>query len=492
MLEKKYLRRSTLLLLFLVICYFPIFHNLDHLSLRLWDESIFATSAIEMEHNGNYLVQYRLHGEKSSKPPLMNWLQILSMKIFGYNELAIRLPSALFALFTALLIVLYLTVEFNMPILGYLSGMVLITSGGFIDWHVARTGDHDSALIFFLTSSLLFFYKFIHDDHRKKLSIGITTSSLIAAVLTKSASGLFLLPAMFLYLIQQKKFKEKIILKYGFISILIFNVVIGSYYVLLEIKYPGHMQTLFTTLTSRYFSALQGHSHDFLYYLSHLKNWQFTPWIYFIPISCLTIFLNSFDKLKQLGILILISTISYFLIISFAKTKLVWYIAPVFPLASILVGIALYGLYIGITNFIGHLNTPVRYAFLVLFLFTFFFKPYSDVVSKVNSQIDNDPETQFGYFMKKLQKSKPDLKEYSITEPYVWNYHIHFYMGVLNHKYGYIISLKNKVTDLHTGEITMACNNEVIEKIYENWALEQVDDFKGCILVRIKIKKVPN
>jgi len=42
----------------------------------------------------------------NTKPPLMIWCQVISMKLLGINEWAIRLPSALAALFTCAIIML--------------------------------------------------------------------------------------------------------------------------------------------------------------------------------------------------------------------------------------------------------------------------------------------------------------------------------------------------------------------------------------------------
>lgn len=70
-----------------------------------WDEINFAESAREMILTQDYLrvqVNYEPFWEK---PPLFFWLQVLSMKVFGINEFAARLPNAIVGIFT--LIALY-------------------------------------------------------------------------------------------------------------------------------------------------------------------------------------------------------------------------------------------------------------------------------------------------------------------------------------------------------------------------------------------------
>jgi Dolichyl-phosphate-mannose-protein mannosyltransferase len=60
-----------------------------------WDEINFAESAREMLISGDYgrvTIDFAPFWEK---PPLFIWLQALSMKLFGVNEFASRLPNAL-------------------------------------------------------------------------------------------------------------------------------------------------------------------------------------------------------------------------------------------------------------------------------------------------------------------------------------------------------------------------------------------------------------
>lgn len=67
-----------------------------------WDEINFAESAREMLLTHNYrMVQIDFH-PFYEKPPFFIWLQALSMKYFGVNEFAARLPNALCGILTML------------------------------------------------------------------------------------------------------------------------------------------------------------------------------------------------------------------------------------------------------------------------------------------------------------------------------------------------------------------------------------------------------
>ena len=97
------------LILLLVIAGIPLFMHLDALPFRLWDESRLASNAYEMNKNGNLIVTY-YDGQPemwSTKPPLVIWMQVLFIKILGFNELAVRLPSAIAGLLTCMVLLYF-------------------------------------------------------------------------------------------------------------------------------------------------------------------------------------------------------------------------------------------------------------------------------------------------------------------------------------------------------------------------------------------------
>lgn len=136
-----------------LLAFFPIFYQLGTEAIHIWDEAIYANNAVEMLENGNIWVLYN-NGEPSlynTKPPLAIWLQVLSMKFFGVNEWAVRLPSAFAALGTCLMLFYFLKRWCNASV-GYLAVLFLLTSKGFVQNHVALSGDLDALLCFFITA----------------------------------------------------------------------------------------------------------------------------------------------------------------------------------------------------------------------------------------------------------------------------------------------------------------------------------------------------
>lgn len=86
-----------LIIVFASLLFIPF---LGQVHLFDWDEINFAECAREMIVSKDYLrmqIDYRPFWEK---PPLFIWMQVLSMKAFGINEFAARLPNAITGVFT--------------------------------------------------------------------------------------------------------------------------------------------------------------------------------------------------------------------------------------------------------------------------------------------------------------------------------------------------------------------------------------------------------
>jgi 4-amino-4-deoxy-L-arabinose transferase-like glycosyltransferase len=94
------------IILFLLLTYPPIFLHLGSLPIRIWDESRLAINAYEMNKDGDFLVTHfsGMPDMWNTKPPLMIWLQVFFIKLFGVGELALRLPSAIAAFLTCVFI----------------------------------------------------------------------------------------------------------------------------------------------------------------------------------------------------------------------------------------------------------------------------------------------------------------------------------------------------------------------------------------------------
>ncbi len=102
-----------------------------------WDEINFAESAREMMHTHNYMQVQINYLPFWEKPPLFFWMQVLSMKAFGVNEFAARLPNAICGI-TLLSVLFYVGSRLYSKRFAW--WMVLVYAGSFLPQFYFKSG----------------------------------------------------------------------------------------------------------------------------------------------------------------------------------------------------------------------------------------------------------------------------------------------------------------------------------------------------------------
>ena len=120
-------------------------YRINQETITEWDESLYATSAVEMLQTGDW-ISTRFLGEidyYNAKPPLNVWLIALAFKTFGVSAASLRLTSVTCAWLTVAILMLWVRRMYgDLP--GLLAGMVLATCFAFIYVHSARTANTDA------------------------------------------------------------------------------------------------------------------------------------------------------------------------------------------------------------------------------------------------------------------------------------------------------------------------------------------------------------
>ena len=416
-----------------LIVYFPLFLDLDALPLALYDESRRAVNAIEMLQQGNFIVTY-FEGKPDmwgTKPPLLIYLQAICLKVFGFNELAIRLPSALAGLATVGVLIYYAWKHFNNKAWGIFASLVLVTSSGFISSHVTRTGDYDALLSLFTTIYTLCFFEYMYCSNRKagKRLLILTAVFVSLAVLTKSIAGLLFLPGLFIFALATGKLKKIMTDRRAYLALSGIIFFVGSYYFIREQLNPGFLQAVADNeLGGRYLDTLEYHKHEFSWYFQALLRKDFLPWIFVLPFSLFLSFGKS-KKIKLLSLYLFTCVLSFLLIISFSATKLHWYDAPVYPLASLLVSLGIYYLFEKIQNKIQTTKLFLSFVFPVLFCLAIFGWPYKNIIDKVDQQEIFAQYEAYGSFMERIK----EYDRYKIGFQ-GYNAHVLFYVHAYNER----------------------------------------------------------
>lgn len=122
------------------------------------DEGAFAEATREMLASGDWL-HTTLQGEdRFDKPILIYWLQLACAAVFGVNEWAVRLPSALCALVTALAVGRFVTARKGRHA-GWMTAFALSTCLGFLS--IGRAATADSLLNMLLVLTGLSLWQFL-------------------------------------------------------------------------------------------------------------------------------------------------------------------------------------------------------------------------------------------------------------------------------------------------------------------------------------------
>lgn len=470
----------------LILIAFPLFSHLDSFPIFEWDESRLAVNAVEMHQKGNNLLVPTFDYKPdmwNTKPPLLIWIQVLSIKLLGVSELALRLPSALSAVALCLLLYWFFSKKLQKELLGFMVCMVLITSKGYVMLHGTRTCDYDSLLTLFTTAYCLFFYQYLQTDKTKYLYLALVSMTL--AVLTKGVAGLFFTPALTLYVLSSKKNLKIFRSKHLYFGLLILVVMAGTYYILREHYNPGYLKAVWENeLGGRFGQVNETHEGPPTYYLKEMLKEQYTIWLVPMLLGVFTGVTSQNEEIKNITKFSLLLAVMLMFIISVSKTKLAWYSMPAFPWFAILTGVFLYTVY----NFVAHntglkANNPNIVA--VLFMLLAFIVPYISILNSISDDKMDDNRKQtmnMAYFLKDVKDGKHDISGYVVS----WNgYYPNLDWYVKAYDYGDPETKKIFSWDAKPGDIVAAAHRDAKERLNNLFTTEVIRDYHGVTVYKI-------
>jgi 4-amino-4-deoxy-L-arabinose transferase-like glycosyltransferase len=249
------------------------------------DEGLHASIAQEMVERGDWLTPRFLGEPFFDKPILYFWCQALSLRLFGMNEAAVRLPGLMFGLLGAIT-----TGAIGWRMLGRTAGWM---SGIFYGTMIlpvalAQAASHDVALIPCINLSVLFLWESQHAEAKPDaaacalaagfmLGLTVLIKGLIGAALVGTAFGTYLL------ITRRWSIKNCLSLLEAFF---VAAIVALPWFVAVEMKNPGFLRYYFI---ERHFlgfaTATQLHGEaPWWYYLPIILGGGL-PWIGYLPVS---------------------------------------------------------------------------------------------------------------------------------------------------------------------------------------------------------------
>jgi len=322
----------------ILICSIPAFYLLGTPAIYIWDEAVYANASLDMSQGHSWWVP--IQDTYNTKPPLVLWLQAISLKIFPWPEFAVRLPSALAV--TGILVLLATALK-RWGFSQWTRILVLVCfvgNEGFIRNHIARTGDLDAVMTFFVVGYSLVALDAIHFQRWNKKYLLLFFGMVICAFYAKSIAGWMMLgPLGIVWLLSPMR---KVLYARQFIlSAILAGACCLFYYISREVIQPGFISLAWHSEYLRMFkNVMPWHEHGFGYYFKNFTFLHtFSPWIYFLLAAIafsLFILKDKFYKDHQLRWIII--SLGYMILISIPADKLEWYDAPVYPFFAFILG----------------------------------------------------------------------------------------------------------------------------------------------------------
>ncbi len=465
----------SIYLLLLACLYFVFFQHLDSFPIRTWDESMFAVNACEMIRNHNFIVPFfkNLPDTLTLKPPLQIWFQVLFVKLIGYNELAIRLPSAIASSCSALLLFSFIRKRGSL-VFALCVFFVFITSFGVATFHTGRTGDTDALLAFFMLCYCISFYEWLIEN--KPISLFYFFVFMGLAFLAKSFVALFFTPALLMVLLYFKKTGALFKSKWFYMGALFFITVSMGYLLLRDYYNPGYIKYLIgNDFLSRYTKVLDSHHEPFDFYLNNFFEERFL-WLIVVLPGALLMWLN--EKLKAAVVFLSSLFVCYFLIISSSVTKMCWYDLPLYPTLSVFAGYALYAL-------ISKLNVHQKPVQNILMLFFVFLIPlYFAFRNSYKSEIKPGEKgleilTEYAY----KNKNSGTLNQVTFLTMY-FDRPLYFYKYKLNAK-GMDFNITNSVDSLKENSVVIVAEDSLKNRLLNKYNPIILEEYKSELKVRI-------
>jgi 4-amino-4-deoxy-L-arabinose transferase-like glycosyltransferase len=317
----------------------PLAYDLGALPIQSWDEARQAVNSLEMlRSGGQWLITTFDHQPDlwNTKPPLLIWLQAMSIGVLGPTEVAVRLPSLFASL--GVVVLLYLGGRrVGHPGIGLLAGALLVTMPGYRGPHLARSGDYDALLCFWVMGQLLATFAYTETGRRRYLLLA--AGAVGGAVLTKGVAGLLGVPSLALYLLVEKKLVATLRRPDFWVAVAVGLAGPLSYYLLREWALPGYLAAVWDNeLGGRYAHDLSYGPHPLLFHVNNLVVYQCRYWLPLLPLVGFLV-VPPASASRRLGILLSLFLVEWLAVITFSVTKFEWYTAPMLPALALLLAL---------------------------------------------------------------------------------------------------------------------------------------------------------
>lgn len=306
------------------------------------DEGLYSECAREMAAGGSWIVPTVNGRPFFDKPPLAYWLMAISIRAFGTNSFAVRLPSCLAAC-TLTALVYFLAAKLQGAKVGWMSAVVLATS--LMTVGLARLAILDMLFALTLTAALGA-YLLAKLNKLPQWSYLVAGASAGLSMLVKGPAGVILIAltiAIYMAITRTSKYSDNNTtanLRLFALSVLICLAVALPWYSIVQLKTQGAFLREFIIHQNLQRALGQDFHHNmpFYFYLP-IYLIGFFPWSVFLPLAWSRYVTrrpqNAVDEAMLFAAVWIVIIIGVY---SLLRSKLPAYIYPAFPPSALLVG----------------------------------------------------------------------------------------------------------------------------------------------------------
>jgi len=331
-------RKDGLILLGLVAIIALIYcYGMGTLSLTEPDEVFYAQTAKEMLQHNTWSTPFIFGKPQFEKPILYYFLLAAGFKFFGISTVTARIWSALFGILGTILTYLLGKRIYNRRA-GFIAALVLATSMEYLS--LSRAVLTDIVFCALLASGMTFFYFGYLNQKKRGVWFYWAFVSYALAVLTKGPIGIILpLGIIFSFLFLRKELKI-FFSKKLFLGLFVFAVVALPWYLWIYKNFGRQFIDEFFVRDNinRFFFVAEHQNNNTWYYYTATTLGGFLPWSPFLIAGLYKLFRSKPDLPEEKrGVLFLCCWVAIiFIFFSFAKSKLISYVFPIFPALAII------------------------------------------------------------------------------------------------------------------------------------------------------------
>jgi len=366
-------RRSDLLIVILIACVAAtlIFWQLGEGSLGDYDEADYAQSAREMLWWGDFNTPRWNGMEFFDKPPLVYWLTALAFKVFGVNEFGARVVSAGSGVLAVLLAYALGRDLFQSRTIGLGASIMLLTvsrnlfSHGYSFLGLARVGMLDMPLILAMMAAVWLAWRSttsmgaVRDRYLVCLGVPLGLGLMIKSVAGLLAYGVVAL--YFLLGVPAAVWRSRATLK----GLLLSLSIAAPWHAGQILIWGRHFwDSYVVSLTLGYVTGEQGHTKDYLFYWRSMQR-GFPVWY---PVVAAAVVYAAYRTARRFArrptqlvedralVLLLCWAAVPFVLYSISRSRIGWYIIPIYPALALLTTFLLYTL---LRRLLSHVSGPV-------------------------------------------------------------------------------------------------------------------------------------